>query len=186
MRRPFAFIVLAAACGLGGCAGGPARYERALASDVPPEDFTLSATVLRPVPLAWAAGVRVAGAPTAAAERPGRYIVEADSVLRAAIGYGAQDTTYPPRTRQLTRAERALLWRELATTPLVDVDHPARAGRAPSIDEASEASGGKTTWVIEFSAAGRRQTLVIHEGGEGEAEARRLVESMSRLAWFAR
>ncbi|MBX3404849.1 MAG: hypothetical protein KF699_15675 [Phycisphaeraceae bacterium] len=186
MRQSFAVIVLAAAFGLGGCAGGNARFERALASPEPPSDFALSATVLRPVPLAWAAGVRVAGAPTGAADRPARYIVEADSVLRAATGAGAQETTYPPRTRQLTRAQREQLWRELAATPLVDVDHPARAGRAPSIDEASEASGGKTTWVIEFSAAGRRQTLVIHEGGEGEAEARRLVESMARLAWFAR
>jgi hypothetical protein len=186
MKRLVWCLVLAATCGLGGCAGGDARFERAIASAEPPADFALSATVLRPVPLAWAAGVRVAGAPTGAADRPARYIVEADSVLRAAIGHGALDPTYPPRTRQLTRAQREQLWRELAETPLVDADHPARAGRAPSIDEASEASGGKTTWVIEFSAAGRRQTLVIHEGGEGEAEARRLVESMSRLAWFAR
>ena len=180
-------IVLAAACGLGGCAGaGGARFERAIASPEPPTDFSLAATVLRPVPLALAAGVRVAGAPTGTADRPARYIVEADSVLRAAIGHGAQDATYPSRTRQLTRAQRVQLWRELVATPLVDVEHPARAGRAPSIEEASEASGGKTTWVIEFSAAGRRQVLVIHEGGEGEAEARRLVESMARLAWFAR
>jgi hypothetical protein len=187
MRRVLAFIVLAAACGPWGCAGGRgARFERAAASGEPPADFALSATVLRPVPLAWAAGVRVAGGPAKVSERPARYMVEADSVLRAALGPGASDETFPPRTRQLTRAEREQLWRELTATPLVDADHPARAGRAPTIDEAAQASGGRTTWVIEFSGAGRRQTLVIHEGGEGETEARGLVDSLARLAWVGR
>lgn len=184
MKQVISCLVFAALIGLVGCAGaGGARAERVFESVEPPADFALGATVLRPVPLALGAGVRTAGSGLRLAERPARYLVEADAVLRAAIGPGASETTYPPRTRQLSREQWAELWREFRAMSLAESDHPAMAGRAPTIDEAAEASGGRTTWVITFAAAGDRRTLVIHEGGEGEGEARRVVERLAGLAW---
>src|SRR5438105_14278814 len=83
-----------------GCSSPPrvmdARGEAARAA-VPrerPADFTLAATVLSP------GSVDAKKLPRSL--RPGRYIVEADGVLRAATGPGATTTTYPRRTRQLT------------------------------------------------------------------------------------
>lgn len=184
MKQVISCLVFAVLIGLGGCAGS--RSARALESIEPPTDFALGATVLRPVPLALGAGVRTAGPGLQLAERPARYLVEPDAVLRAAVGPGASETTYPARTRQLTRDQWAALWKEFRAMSLADSDHPAVAGRAPTIDEAAELSGGRTTWVITFAAAGDRRTLVIHEGGEGEDEARRIVERLAGLAWVRR
>lgn len=170
--------------GLAGCAGPSSRQaalERALASAEPPADFMLGVTVLREPAETASRAESYRRLPVGV--RPARYVVEADRVLRVAVGSGASEETFPPRTRQLTGAQTAALWEALRTSPLASGDAVDAAG--PAIDPRSLRD--RTVYVVTYSAEGVRRRVVVEEGDEtGElAAARGLVERLGALGWVA-
>jgi hypothetical protein len=151
-------------------------------ADEPPADFSLAVTVLRPVPLGALINARTdAGRPTV--QRPASYIIEADAILRVAVGYGASEKTFPAETRQLTAAQFAELWRSLRDSALVDPDHPNRTGRLPTLEEFTRTTEGRGGYTIAFSIAHDRRVLAIDEAAPAAQDARDLVASLLALAW---
>lgn len=160
-----------------------ARTESALLADNPPADFWLGVTVLRPVPLGAIINARTEP-PNSTIPRPARYIVEADAILRVAIGYGATEKTFPPETRQLTPQQLADIWQLLRDSALVDPDHPDRTGRIPELEEFSRTTQGRGGYSVSFCIAGDRRILAIDEASPAAADARRLVDQLAALAWI--
>jgi len=160
-----------------------ARVEAALLSDEPPKDFWLAVTVLRPVPLGALINARTEPEHSTV-PRPARYVVEADAVLRAAVGYGASESTFPPQTRQLTSAQRTHLWRMVRDSALPDPDHPGRTGKLPDLDDFGQQTEGRGGYCITFSIAGERRILAIDEAAPAAADARNLVSHLASLAWI--
>ncbi len=167
---------------LAGC-GSTARPEGAgdarMVSAMPPDDFWVSATVLGPV--------RTASATSALARalRPGRYVVEPDRGLRAALGVGAMETSFPPQTRLLTRTEFAELWTLVNGAGLLDAGHPNVASGNGTIDP--ETIQGKTVYVLTAHANGRREMVILEvdpECGEWCAKAKGVVDWMGGKAWM--
>jgi hypothetical protein len=182
----FIFVLFAAAvCAivvLPGCASHRrAEYDAALLSSRPPEDFWLGITVLK-APADTAS--RAAGyLRMPVATRPARYVVEADRILRAAVGSGSVEETFPDQTRQLTQAQFDDLWMTLKTSSLVSNDNPSQVGRAPTIPSL----GNRTVYVVEFSIGGDRRTLAIDADptpGLGAEDVKKLVEKLAALAWM--
>ena len=173
-----------AAAFLPGCASSRAeRIEAALIADEPPPDFTLAVTVLRPVPLGALINARTQDASRPTVQRPARYIVEADAVLRVAVGYGATEKTFPPETRQLTASQFAGLWRQLKNSPLVDPDHPCRTGKPPPLEEFARETEGRGGYAVAFCIAGEHRILAIDEASPAAKDARELVAQLLALAW---
>lgn len=172
------FFVLA----LAGCAGTrQARYDAALASEQAPGDFWLSVTVLKAP--ADTASRAAAYRRMPLATRPARYIIEPDRILRAAVGSGATDETFPPETRQLSEAEFQELWSTLRSSGLTARDHPAMVGRPPQ----ASSIGAATVYVVSFSIDGVRRRLAIEaepNPGPGAADAAKLAERLGSLAWL--
>jgi hypothetical protein len=158
-----------------------ADFQAALASDRPPEDFWLGVTVLKhPADTASRAAAYLR---MPVATRPARYVVEADRILRVAVGSGAGEETFPDQTRQLTQAQFDDLWNTLRTSSLLGNDHPSLVGRAPS-----EASlGERIVYIVEFSIGGDRRMLAVEAEpvpGPGAEDAKKLVEQLAGLAWM--
>lgn len=169
------------AVGLGGC-GSTARPEGAgesrTASAMPPDDFWVSATVLGPVRTASATNALTR------ALRPGRYVVEPDRGLRAALGVGAMETSFPPQTRLLTRTEFAELWTLVNSAGLLDAGHPNVATGNGTIDP--ETIQGKTVYVLTAHANGRREMVILEvdpECGEWCGKAKGVVDWLGGKAW---
>lgn len=178
-------VALAAAAGLvwlPGCASQRrADYESALASSRPPEDFWIGVTVFKAP--ADTASRAAAYLKLPIPLRPARYVVEADRVLRAAVGSGATVDTFPDQTRQLTEAEFDRVWNTLRAGSLVGDDQAGRVGAPPGLG----ALGDRTEYIVEFSAGGDRRMLAIEAApnpGPGAEDARRLVEELAGLAWM--
>jgi hypothetical protein len=165
-----------------GCAAQRrARYDAAVAADRAPADFWLSVTVLKAP--ADTASRAAAYQRIPLARRPARYIVEADRVLRAAVGSGASDETFPPETRQLSEEEFQSLWSLLRNSSLVQNDHPALVGRAP----AATSIGAATIYVVSFSIDGERRTLALEaepNPAPSAPDAAALVERLGGFAWL--
>lgn len=174
--------LLAVACLsiLSACASQRAReFDHALAETSPPPDFWLAITVLRAP--AETAGRAAAYQKLPVGIRPARYIIEADGILRAATGSGANVNTFPDQTRQLDDAQIASLWTTLRDSSLVRADHPSRG-----VEAAVSAIGDKTVYVVSFAAGGTRRVLTMEAApkpGEGAEEVRQLVERVAGLAW---
>ena len=181
--RALTLVILLLLVAVPGCASSrQARVESALLADMPPADFTLAVTVMRPVPLGALINARTEP-PRSGALRPARYVVEADAVLRAAIGYGATEQTFPPRTRQLSAAQLADLWNALRSSALVDPNHSDLVGKLPDLESFSRDTEGRGGYCVSFSIAGDRRVLAIDEADPAAADARALVERLNRLAW---
>ena len=115
--------------------------------------------------------------------RPARYVIEADSCLRAAVGPDADATTFPARTRQLTAAEVDGLWRQLRDSGLLD---PASPARIEGPEPAAKAAGGSTrpTALVYASFGDYRTTarVVLDRGGTEALDAERIVDRLAALA----
>jgi len=179
MRILMSIVIVLAA--VGGCASqGPTPYQQAVTISRPPADFWVAVTVLRSP--AGAASRATAYKQLPVGIRPARYVIEADRTLRVAVGSGADETTFPGQTRQLTDQQFTSLWETLRTSSLVKTDNPALVGSGPS----PTSIGDQTIYVISFMAAGSRRVLAIEaepKAGDGAAEARKLVEELAALAW---
>lgn len=117
-----------------------------------------------------------------AALRPGRYVLESDRILRAAIGPAAHDAAFPPQTRRLTQAEVADIWTAVRSSDVLMTGHPNSSSTAPHPDTVL----GQTVYVITTSANGRRQTVVIPvepTPGPMADRTRPLIEKVASLAW---
>jgi hypothetical protein len=175
----------AVSVGLGGCARSRAdRVEAALMNDQPPADFWLAVTVLRPVPLGALINARTEPE-RSTVPRPARYVVEADAILRVAVGYGATERTFPPETRQLSAEQVRSLWQSLRASELTDPGHPNRTGKLPTLEEFSVVTEGRGGYSLSYSVEGERRILAIDEAAPAAKEARALVEQLAGLAWIA-
>lgn len=114
--------------------------------------------------------------------RPARYIVEADWLLRAALGPGARESTFPTGTRQLTREDVEGLWRTLRGGGLLRIDHPARVG---SVERVGAPPLG-TTALVQVVHHGRVDSRRISmETGDADAlAASALVDQLAALSWI--
>lgn len=158
-----------------------ARYDAAVVAEQPPADFWLAVTVLKAPADTASRAASYQRIPLA--RRPARYIIESDRVLRAAVGSGASDETFPPETRQLTEQEFQSLWAMLRGSSLVQNEHPATVGRAPQ----AATIGAATIYVVAFSIDGDRRTLALEaepNAAPSAPDAAKLVERLGALAWL--
>lgn len=165
----------AAACG---CSSAPPVKRVAEPVELPeraPADFTLGVTVLSPAVTAEEIDA------AARAERPARYIVEPDGVLRAAIGAGASPRVYPGETRRLTAEQVERVWRLVAASGILE---PGSLTRIESTET--------------FYPGRERATALVYvrQGGEASHHAVRLplgdvesdgvaqlIDEVAELAW---
>jgi hypothetical protein len=168
---------------LGGCASAPrAQDENAIveapgaSSAAAPADFWLSVTVAGPN--------RAGGLPaTPRDERPARYIIEPDRQLRAAVGTGASEESFPPAVRRLNDEQIDRLWVIVRDGGFLRPDHPAEPKGLILFDTLPE----KTMYVVNVFASGqRRQLLIDGESGDEQtrAAARALAGALAELAWI--
>ena len=142
-----------------------------------PADLMLAATVYTPERMVAGAG----GADRLPRSlRPARYVIEADSSLRAVRGSGVDAATFPPRVTQLSTDQMETLWRQFKESGLLDPGSPSRI-EAP---EEAVRSASRPTAMVYASFLGRRTTLrvVLDRAGRDALEAERLVD---RLAGWA-
>ncbi len=135
---------------------------------VPPSDAMLSVTVMPQRPRFQRQEREFA---------PARYIVEADGVLRAAVGEGVTVQTYPGRTRDLTTEEWTTLWETLLATGVLNEDDPRAIEGEMSLtpDPLRRA-------VVWANGDGRSAGMVI-DPSRDEATAA-LVTMLEELAWI--
>jgi hypothetical protein len=137
-----------------------AGLTHVLSADDPPADFTLAVTV-RSRPGSDPAHLNPS-------HRPARYVMEADWILRAAIGPGASEDTFPPRTRQLSFEQVRRLWRDLRDSGLLE---------EPALSPVE----AELVYTLHYSADGSGRTLRLD--GANFAGAERLVGDLAALAW---
>jgi hypothetical protein len=167
---PFAaFPVAALACALNfGCAGetppAPAEFTPLAAT---PRREVIALTIAAPE--SSHLNPRVPPA-----LRPGRYVVESDGALRAALGTGASDDTFPPVVRALSPAQHARL-AAAAQAALEPGPEPA-----PPQSSATATPSASPAYTLELRARGgsRRVTLPL-----SDPRARRLAAAFADLAW---
>ena len=166
---------------LPGCAGEKdAAFSHAIRQATPPRDFALSLTVQGPsagvgtrsiitpgrdgrpgyavsYPVLNTGGSGVDTRTLPLTLRPARYVLEPDWVLRTGVGAGSRETYYPFQTRQLNAAQVDRLWNALVRSGLLAPDHGAIVSRTPTDEE----SGDKTLYIVSYTVAGVRRTLVL-------------------------
>jgi hypothetical protein len=156
----------------------------------PPEDFWLSITVTGPQRETMSAYDALPRA-----LRPARYVLEADRVLRAAVGPGAKDESFPAETRRLTSVEVTQLWRLVGEAGLLDADHPYLVGSAPVAKAIEKQTTNaemperdvRTMYVIMLHASDKRRTLVMEaspRGSQDSRQAARVVDWVANKAWM--
>jgi hypothetical protein len=139
-----------------------------------PADFVLAATVYSPKSMEKAKLPR--------SLRAARYIVEADGVLRAAVGPGSEATTFPGQTRRLTPREFDGLWRMVRESGLLDAGSAWRVENPEEITRASD----RTTALVYVSFEGRRTTLrlLLDRSGPEAVAAERVIDRLAEWAWM--
>lgn len=167
----------------GGCAPGQGLFNAPPPTPMPespPEDFWVSVTIYGPI--------RSGGQPAIDAlprsMRPGRYVVEPDRQLRAALGAGATDASFPPPTRRLTQNNLADLYRLCRAADLFNPKHPNLASSPPD----PETIIGKTVYAITTHAREKRVLVVMEaepELSDGAKKAQPVIEWLAGQAWVA-
>ena len=172
-----------------GCAA-PGRID----AQTPPDDFVLGVTVYAQPSESPIAGRVDPSLPRGL--QPGRYVIEADGVLRAATGPAADPSVFPPRTRQLSAAQMDEVWR---LTRDAGVFAAASLASEPSDQSASlsvavgspvlyEPPPEHVTALIEAFAAGERGTRAFILDGDSPSAhgAGALTDYLADLAWIPR
>lgn len=164
-----AAVVAAGACAVasvlfaGGCASNASRRLGA-----PPSDAILSVTVMPQRPRFQRTEREFA---------PARYVVEADGVLRAAVGEGVTVQTYPGRTRDLTPDEWATLWDTLLATGVLDPEDPR------AIEGEMSLSPDPLRRAVIWARGGGRSAGMVIDPSRDESTAA-LVTLLEELAWI--
>ncbi len=163
---------------LPGCSSTPRPIpepEPIVLPDVAPEDFALSITVISPA----SADDPIDDLPRA--ERPARYVVEPDGVLRAAIGPGATPRVYPRQTRQLDAARVQRLWRLVGETGLLE---PGTLTRIDNTEIFFPQRSRPTALVyIRQQGAGSHFAVRLPVGDAESAGVGQLIDELAELAW---
>ncbi len=158
----------------GGCRSNtpPPAPVVAAPPDERPDDFVLAATVFSPKGME--------GKKLPRSLRAARYIVEADGVLRAAQGPGADVTTFPGQTRRLTAREFDALWRMVRESGLL-----ASAWRVDDPEQLTRAMD-RTTVMMYMGYEGKRVTVrvLLDRSGPEAVAAERLVDRLAEWAWM--
>jgi len=163
---------------LPGCSSTPRPLpepEPVVLPDTTPEDFALSITVVGPS----SAETDIDSLPRA--ERPARYLVEPDGVLRAAIGPGATPRVYPRQTRQLDQAQVQRLWRLVGETGLLE---PTTLTRIDNTEIFFPQRSRPTALVyIRQQGTGSHFAVRLPVGDAESAMVAQLVDQLADLAW---
>lgn len=141
-----------------------------------PSDFWISLTVAGP---SRAGGVSA----TPRAMRPARYVMEPDRQLRAAVGLGASEASFPPALRRLSDEQVARLWRIVDAAGFMGPDHASRAKGMIVFETLPE----KTMYALNIFAQGERRQLLIDgedPAAPGRDAARRLADTLAELSWL--
>jgi hypothetical protein len=161
---------------LGGCVGQERREVPV--ADVPeavPADFALGLTVYSPARLAE----DVRSLPRAL--RPARYVLEADHLLRVAIGSGATPTTFPPATRQLDDEQVQRLWSLLRLSGVLDPDATVAIANVETYMPRHD----RTTAVMSVTNTGKRRAVrvVLDRSTRQAILIEQLTDKLAELAW---
>ncbi len=164
--------------GLCGCSSAPPQKEEPEPVVLPeraPEDFTLAVTVMGPA----ATPEEIDAEPRA--ERPARYIVEPDGVLRAAVGPGATPRVYPGQTRQLTADQVERVWRLVVNTGLLE---PGTLTRIESTETFFPRRERATALIyVRERGEARHFAVRLPVGDVESAGVVQLVDEIAGLAW---
>lgn len=168
-----AVLTLPLAAPIAACRSAPTLAPAAAPPVERPADFVLAATVHAPANAAEAQLPR--------SLRPARYVVEVDGSLRAAIGHGSGEQTYPPITRVLTPRQADQLWRLVRDSGLLDPAHPGRVGDPASIPR----PGNRFTALIWISYADQATALRVplDRSPEWGLPAEQLIDRLADWAW---
>ena len=168
MRSAWGWVL--AACGLSGCVQGPGALEAARV----PHDFGIGVTLYAP---------EDRDAPRAL--RPGRYLLEPDGAMRAAVGAGADERTFPPVTRVVDAGGRARVWALFVDAGLVGGTHE-RVGYGGRFQPSSD---GPEAMVYASWDGRRRAWRVVLDpgsgGGPSDGGPEALIDAIAELAWVA-
>lgn len=183
-RRPHTLATAALAAlllSLPGCSSTPRPLpepEPVVLPDSTPEDFALSITVVGPS----SAETDIDSLPRA--ERPARYLVEPDGVLRAAIGPGATPRVYPRQTRQLDQAQVQRLWRLVGETGLLE---PTTLTRIDNTEIFFPQRSRPTALVyIRQQGTGSHFAVRLPVGDAESPAVGQLIDELAGLAWVAK
>ncbi|MEN0019974.1 MAG: hypothetical protein AAF747_03715 [Planctomycetota bacterium] len=158
---------------LTGCAGGARTTGTAAAFGTVPRDFSLGVTVfeaeLRP-------GESLSFEDRARAERPARYVIEADGVLRTAVGDSATPGSFPRITRRLDETQLERVWQLAQTTGVLD-----GAGRIENVNTFDPRRDRPIAAVYVQADELRRHAALDLATDDA---AYRLVDELARLAWI--
>jgi hypothetical protein len=171
-------ILVLGGLALPGCSSTPAvrpEPEPAVLADRAPADFALGITVLSPA----SDPAQIDATPRP--QRPARYIVEPDGVLRAAIGPGATPRVYPGRTRRLDTEQVQRLWRLASNTGLLDGDTLTRIDNTETFFPSRE----RTTALVHIRQGGEGRHFAVRlPVGDAESPAvLQLIDQLAELAW---
>ena len=171
-------VTVSATLVLPGCASAPASNDQA-ALATPPTDFTLAFSVLTPPSRRniWTLPRE---------QRPSRFVIETDWVLRGFSGTRLADESFPRETRQLNHEQISAIWSDLAAADLLNPAHPAIVGSPPvlpipSVPPAPTANF-EALWVVTITADGDRRMLILRPDERAAAEP--LLNRLSDLAWL--
>lgn len=171
-------VALPGVAALPGCSSRPAirpEPEPVVLPDRAPDDFTLSVTVLGPANQADEVD------DTPRPQRPARYLVEPDGVLRAAVGPGATPRVYPRQTRQLDAAQVERLWRLVANTGLLDGASLTRIDNT----ETFFPNRSRPTALVYVRQGGEDSHFAVRlpVGDAESGEVLRMIDELAALAW---
>jgi hypothetical protein len=186
-RQPIAALASLLAAALVGaglsCAGAPRTRPEPKPVVLPeraPLDFTLGVTVLEPT---GGRGPRQATPidERPLAERPARYIVEPDGVLRVALGAGVNPRVFPRQTRQLTADQMQRLWRLTVDTQL---HAPETLTRIDNTETFFPHRSRPTALVyVKRDGVATHHAVRLPVGDAESAALTRLITELARLAW---
>jgi hypothetical protein len=168
MLRSLALLPLALLAACHAVLPDPASLDRR------PGDFVLAATVYGP--------------PASAEEtlrlprglRPARYVIEADALLRAALGRGSTNAVFPPPTRQLTVSQMDRLWRLIRDSGLLE---PGNSYQTEDIEPAT-VDKPTASFYVAYSG-GRAYLLVPLDRADPESiAAEQILDQLAAWSWI--
>lgn len=176
MPRVLTMMVLLAA--LAACSSTPRPLpepEPVVLPDRAPDDFALAITIIGPATNETPIDERPRP------QRPARYVLEPDGVLRAAIGPGATPRVYPRQTRQLDAAQMQRLWRLVEQTGLYATTTLTRIDNTETFFP--QRSRPTALVYVRQQGEGAHFAVRLPVGDAESAATLQLVDELAALAW---
>ena len=136
-----------------------------------PADFALSVTVYGP------------GGQAERALRPGRYLVEADGLLRAVA---RTSDSFPPPARQLPASEVDRLWSLVRESGLLEPRSRYRVSTLVDAGQAPPDGPPVAAFHVEYRGAHAYARVPLDRGSDEAVLAERVVERLAESAWPGR